>query len=450
MIDETKKCLESRMLRKLHVRFGVGVEVQSLGLHHVKVEPRSKNAIAAGLSSFSNDAASSKLRNDQGMAAFTHAINRKNKSKKQAGSTAVADAPQRKMRAKDRPLANDFLTDEAFDAMLDAWFGNMARVLLPGRGFYIWGGYANCGNYPPVLKRHGLYFSQSIIWDKQHPVLTRKDFMGAHEWCQPPDTMVTTPHGNVPIASLTDGDRVVSFNVDTSTFTDNAVCVTNRVYEGLLYCVAAGDRVTWCTPEHLWSVRDAHSAISTESLVVSTSNLITCGMKIPVAQSNHAAEWLEVNVIELQYYSGLVYSLEVQNDHHYVADGIVTHNCFYGWKEGAGHKYYGPNNATDLWHVKKIPPQQLTHLTGKPAELAVRAMQCSSVGGENVLDLFGGSGSTMIGAEQCGRKSFLMEIDAPYCDVICDRFQKFTGKPAVLERTGESPIPMGPREENMR
>ncbi len=39
--------------------------------------------------------------------------------------------------------------------------------------------------------------------------------------------------------------------------------------------------------------------------------------------------------------------------------------AFYGWKEGAGHKFYGPKNITDLWHVKKIPPQQLEHLTGK-------------------------------------------------------------------------------------
>ena len=42
----------------------------------------------------------------------------------------------------------------------------------------IWDGYANCANYPPVLKATGLYFSQAIIWVKQHPVLTRKDFMG--------------------------------------------------------------------------------------------------------------------------------------------------------------------------------------------------------------------------------------------------------------------------------
>jgi DNA modification methylase len=274
--------------------------------YNVKVEPRSKNAIAAGLSSFTNDAASSKLKNDQGMAAFTHAINQKNKAKAGVAATATVDAPKQKMRAKDRPLANDFVSDDEFDRLLDAWFGNIARVLVPGGCFYIWGGYANCGNYPPFLEKHGLYFSQAIIWNKMHPVLTRKDFMGAHEW------------------------------------------------------------------------------------------------------------------------------------------------AFYGWNEGAGHKYYGPNNETDLWNVKKIPPQQLEHLTGKPAELAVRSIQYSSLPGQNVLDLFGGSGSTMIGAEQTGRNAFLMELDCPYADVIVDRYQRFTGKQAILERTGESPIPMKPREENMR
>lgn len=242
----------------------------------VKVEPRSKNAIAAGNSSFA-DPSKSKPNNNP-----------------------------KKMRAKDRPLANDFVTDEEFNRLLDAWFGNMTRVLAPGRGFYIWGGYANLGNYPPVLKKHGLYFSQAIVWDKLHPVLTRKDFLGCFEI------------------------------------------------------------------------------------------------------------------------------------------------AFYGWKEGSAHKFYGPHNVPDLWHVKKIPPQQMEHLTAKPAELAVRAMQYSTVAGENVLDLFGGSGSTLIGAEQTGRKAYLMELDTYYCDTIVDRFQRFTGKPAVLERTGDSPIPMKAREEAMR
>jgi len=55
----------------------------------------------------------------------------------------------------------------------------MARVLMPGRGFTIWGGYANLGNEPPFPRKYGLYFSQGIVWDKQHPVLTRKDGMGS-------------------------------------------------------------------------------------------------------------------------------------------------------------------------------------------------------------------------------------------------------------------------------
>ncbi len=63
-----------------------------------------------------------------------------------------AKPTQKRLRAKDQPLANDFVTDLEFDKLLAAWFGNMARVLEPARGFYIWGGYANVANYLPVLK----------------------------------------------------------------------------------------------------------------------------------------------------------------------------------------------------------------------------------------------------------------------------------------------------------
>jgi hypothetical protein len=128
---------------------------------NVRVEPQSNNAIAAGLSSFQGTTHHQKLDVER--------------------HPSKAKGTTKKLRAKDRPLANDFVSDAEFDLLLDAWFGNIARVLLPGRGFYIWGGYANLGNYPPFLKKHGLYFSQGIVWDKQHPVLTRKDFMGAFE-----------------------------------------------------------------------------------------------------------------------------------------------------------------------------------------------------------------------------------------------------------------------------
>jgi DNA modification methylase len=69
----------------------------------------------------------------------------------------------------------------------------------------------------------------------------------------------------------------------------------------------------------------------------------------------------------------------------------------------------------------------MVHLTEKPVELAVRAIQYSSRRGENVLDLFGGSGSTLIAAQQTGRRAFLMELDPLYVDGIVNRWQKFTG-----------------------
>jgi hypothetical protein len=128
---------------------------------HPRVEPRSNNAIAAGLSSFETT-------HHQKLDVVRH--------------PQKAQPTTRKLRAKDRSLANDFVSDEEFHRLLRAWFGNIVRVLLPGRSFYIWGGYANCGNYPPVLREVGLYFSQAVIWHKQHPVLTRKDYMGDHEW----------------------------------------------------------------------------------------------------------------------------------------------------------------------------------------------------------------------------------------------------------------------------
>ncbi len=217
---------------------------------NVNVEPRSKGALAAA-------------------------------GKSRHGGTTEA------LRPRDRVLLNDFVSDDEFKKLLAVWFGNASRVLVPGRGFYFWGGYSNCANYPSALEAADLYFSQAIIWVKQHPVMTRKDFMGDHEW------------------------------------------------------------------------------------------------------------------------------------------------CFYGWKKGAAH-YFHPaiHNATDVWTVKKVSPQKMIHLTEKPVELAVRAMEYSSRRGENVLDLFGGSGSTLIGAQQKERKAFLMELDPLYCDVIVNRFEAFAGQKA--------------------
>jgi DNA modification methylase len=92
-------------------------------------------------------------------------------------------------------------------------------------------------------------------------------------------------------------------------------------------------------------------------------------------------------------------------------------------------------NESDLWEIKK--DTNYVHPTQKPVALSVRAFG-NHVKLLNVLDLFGGSGSTLIGAEQTGRKSFLMELDPKYCDVIIKRWQDFTGHKAVHAETGET------------
>ena len=112
--------------------------------------------------------------------------------------------------------------------------------------------------------------------------------------------------------------------------------------------------------------------------------------------------------------------------------------AYYGWKEGAAHEFFGPNNALDLWSVKKVNPQSMCHLTEKPTELATRAILYSSRRGENVLDLFGGSGSTLVACEQAQRRAYLMELDELYCDVIVMRWQRVTEKQTTLEGNGKT------------
>lgn len=92
-------------------------------------------------------------------------------------------------------------------------------------------------------------------------------------------------------------------------------------------------------------------------------------------------------------------------------------------------------NESDLWSVKK--DYNYVHPTQKPVELSVRAFS-NHIRLKNVLDLFGGSGSTMIGSEQTGRNCFMMELDPKYCDVIIKRWQDFTGKTAIHEQTNKT------------
>jgi DNA modification methylase len=93
-----------------------------------------------------------------------------------------------------------------------------------------------------------------------------------------------------------------------------------------------------------------------------------------------------------------------------------------------------------VWQISKDAAASYVHPTQKPVALAERAIADFSDNRSIVLDLFGGSGSTLIACEKTGRQARLMELDPRYCDVIVKRWQQFTGKTAKLEGTGE-PFP---------
>ena len=98
--------------------------------------------------------------------------------------------------------------------------------------------------------------------------------------------------------------------------------------------------------------------------------------------------------------------------------------CLYGWKEGAGHEWYGDRSQTTVMEFDK-PKKNDVHPTMKPVEMLVYLLRNSSERGNIVLDTFGGSGSTLIACEQTGRVCKTMELDPKYCDVIRKRWAEF-------------------------
>lgn len=102
---------------------------------------------------------------------------------------------------------------------------------------------------------------------------------------------------------------------------------------------------------------------------------------------------------------------------------------WYGWHAGCKSSFNNQRDLNDVWEIPR-PKRSDEHPTMKPVALAVQAIANSSRPGSIILDPFAGSGTALIAAEQMGRKAFLIEIDPTYCDVIVQRFEKFTGKKA--------------------
>ena len=103
--------------------------------------------------------------------------------------------------------------------------------------------------------------------------------------------------------------------------------------------------------------------------------------------------------------------------------------CLYGWKEGAGHLWASDRKQTTVLNFDR-PTRNKEHPTMKPVKLFDYQIHNNTKGGDCVLDLFGGSGTTLIACEQNGRNAYVMELDPKYCDVIIHRWEKLTGEKA--------------------
>lgn len=108
------------------------------------------------------------------------------------------------------------------------------------------------------------------------------------------------------------------------------------------------------------------------------------------------------------------------------------HECLlYGWI-GENHRRIKDRTQTTVWHIDREGDYQ--HPTQKPVALISRALRNSTVRGNRVLDLFAGSGTTLIACQQLGRPCFALELEPKYCDVIVSRWETYTGKKAQLMR----------------
>jgi site-specific DNA-methyltransferase (adenine-specific) len=109
--------------------------------------------------------------------------------------------------------------------------------------------------------------------------------------------------------------------------------------------------------------------------------------------------------------------------------------CIYGWLDGASHKWYGDRKQTTVWDIER-PSRSDEHPTMKPIPLCSKPLENSSKQGDVVLDVFLGSGSTMVAAHQLKRKCYGMELDPKYCQVIIDRMRKLDPT-LVIKRNGQ-------------
>jgi len=123
-----------------------------------------------------------------------------------------------------------------------------------------------------------------------------------------------------------------------------------------------------------------------------------------------------------------------RSDYHYRHEPV-----YYGWKPGAAHRWFGGRDKDSVLDEPR-PRRSVEHPTMKPVALIQRCIENSTLPGDTVVDPFGGSGTTLIAAEACGRTALMIELDPRYIDVIVSRWERATGRAPVLTRLTDKEI----------
>ena len=172
---------------------------------------------------------------------------------------------------------------------------------------------------------------------------------------------------------------------------------------------ALGAAIAACRPGSAWYVSAPHGPIGIAFSVVLTE----------LSVWRHSLVWVKDSLVM------------GRSDYHYRHEPI-----YYGWTPGGPHDWFGDRSQTTVIEIPR-PRRNAEHPTMKPVELVARCLNNSAPRGGLVLDPFGGSGSTLLACEYTGRKGRLIELDPRYVDVICRRWQDFTGAMPMLESSGD-------------
>ena len=463
----------------------------------------------------------------------------------------------------------------AGDAQAD-W--KAAYALFPGDVAYVW--HASLCSWIVAAGLHEVEFEirAQIVWCKPSPTFSRGAYHWQHEPCQPPGTMVRTPSGTVPIETLKDGDRVLSYDSYSSVITGKrdgrTIKVATRIYSGDMYAVSAGDCTTRATDGHQFSIkyvpaaggvwasylmrrgdwwrvgvlrvfnsrgfglsvrleqedgdeawllgiyatrgealcaeqvlsikygiptthwnperhghlaghrtieqiRSIYEALDlacmeqgamrlladfgrrmsyplvsrgeshvrhsrSQTSIVRACNLVPGIMMLPKPKpTGDEFTWETLRGITRTPYTGPVFSLDVAVNHHYIADGLVTHNCWYAVRKGKPSRWGGDRRQSTTWEI--TPPKDAygrsgedatPHATQKPIECMERPIRNHGGKADAVYDPFLGSGTTLLAAERQGRRCFGIEIEPKWVDVAVARWEKYVGKKAVRQPAG--------------